>query len=69
MAKDLIAHQRAHDLRNLMNNVSLNLEVAQRLAARSSDARAEELRAHLSVVAAELKKLKQMMEEASKAMG
>lgn len=69
MAKDLIAHQRAHDLRNLMNNVSLNLEVAQRLAARSSDARAEELRAHLSVAAAELKKLKQMMEEASKAMG
>ena len=56
----------AHDLRNVMNNIHLNLEVTQRLAARSTDARAEELRQHLSVVAAELQKLKQMVEEIGK---
>ncbi len=56
----------AHDLRNVMNNINLNLDVAQRLAAKSSDARAEELREHLSAVATELKRLKGMVEKSTK---
>jgi signal transduction histidine kinase len=59
-------HNLAHDLRNAINNVHLNLEVAQRLASRSTDARAEELRQHLVVAATELQKLKHMIEAVSK---
>ncbi len=66
MAKTNAWHKLAHDLRNVLNNVNLNLDVAQRLASRSTDARAEDLRQHLSVAATELKKLKQMIENAGK---
>ncbi len=63
MPKD---HKHAHDVRNALNNVQLNLEVAQRLAARSTEARAEDLRQHLSVAMTELKKLKQLLDAATK---
>lgn len=63
MPKD---HKLAHDARNVMNNANLNLEVAQRLATRITDARADDLRQHLAAVATELKKLKQMIEALTK---
>lgn len=57
----------AHDLRNALNNVQLNLEMAQRLAARSTDTRAEDLRQLLNAAATEFKKLKQWLEAMTKA--
>jgi len=56
----------AHDLRSVMNNVNLNLVAAQRLAARSTDERAEALREHLNAVASELNRLKQTVDKAAK---
>lgn len=59
-------HTLAHDLRNVMNNVNLNLTAATKVAARSQSAEAEDLRELLLAIEEELKRLKQMVEKAAK---
>lgn len=58
-------HALAHDLRNVMNNVNLNLMAAKKIAARSQSTEAEDLRELLRAIEEELKRLKQTVEKAA----
>jgi signal transduction histidine kinase len=57
--------QLAHDLRNPVHTVKLNVEAAQMLAAKWQDANGQRLSKHLSIIAAELEKLKKLVTEAA----
>lgn len=59
-------HTLAHDLRNVINNVNLNLTAAKKIAARLQSAEAGDLREILGDMEEELKRLKQMVEKAAK---
>ena len=48
-----------------MHSAQLNLEAAKTLAAKVQDQQAERLRKHLSIVTAELHRLKEMVEDAA----
>jgi signal transduction histidine kinase len=55
----------AHDLRNPVNTAQLNLEAAEMIAAKLTEAKAQRLATHLRIVAGELQKLKECVVKAA----